>query len=463
MAESSSSGQGVPMPASSASTRANTAHTRNASVMSTASSVSNIRSIINGTTTTNNNTGKVATSGGDDDDRTCQWHRTHFEVKASVARIIKALLGEFFCTWIFLFAIFSSIVNLNRSGLISTSIINAGMLTAFAGIVVTATFGVISGAHFNPAVTFAAMLSCQIPLVLGCGYITMQCAASFVAVLCIMLIWNNPGGLVNSIVVQPASDVSYFHAFSAEVLYTFFYILIIFLAIWSVPVSPFFLSIRYPKRRGILGIGTGYGTPEENDAALASSSRQSPAIGSSGAYGSPAMQTLGSGRGGNSGDDQSVDGHSMVASMVVSDADSVRAATGDNMSTSIRALIKNYRSKSAYVPIIIGLSLAFLTLISSTTSGGAFNPARALGPAVIAWEWNAQWVYWVGDLLGSACAVGVYWVFFSRRVFIPEGQVDEDGELGIGPDTRARPGRAVVNFNNSQDGPVESSAVTTEQ
>jgi len=36
------------------------------------------------------------------------------------------------------------------------------------------------------------------------------------------------------------------------------------------------------------------------------------------------------------------------------------------------------------------------------------NPARAFGPAIIAWQLTAQYVYWVGPLIGGALA-GLLW------------------------------------------------------
>lgn len=52
----------------------------------------------------------------------------------------------------------------------------------------------------------------------------------------------------------------------------------------------------------------------------------------------------------------------------------------------------------------IGLVLLFDILVGGPLTGAAMNPARAFGPAVIAWEWVAQGVYWIGPLLGGAVA-----------------------------------------------------------
>ncbi len=52
----------------------------------------------------------------------------------------------------------------------------------------------------------------------------------------------------------------------------------------------------------------------------------------------------------------------------------------------------------------IGLVLLFDILVGGPLTGAAMNPARAFGPAVVAWDWVAQGVYWIGPLLGGAVA-----------------------------------------------------------
>lgn len=48
--------------------------------------------------------------------------------------------------------------------------------------------------------------------------------------------------------------------------------------------------------------------------------------------------------------------------------------------------------------------LTTLPQLSSSVSGGVFNPARVFGPALVGWKWTDQWVYWIGDLLGAVAA-----------------------------------------------------------
>ncbi|MCY7326917.1 MAG: aquaporin [Saprospiraceae bacterium] len=49
-------------------------------------------------------------------------------------------------------------------------------------------------------------------------------------------------------------------------------------------------------------------------------------------------------------------------------------------------------------------------------SGGAFNPAVALGISIGRMvSWDEIWVFLVGDLLGAAAAISVFQVIYGRQ------------------------------------------------
>ena len=50
-------------------------------------------------------------------------------------------------------------------------------------------------------------------------------------------------------------------------------------------------------------------------------------------------------------------------------------------------------------------------------TGGAMNPARALGPALAGNVWADHWIYWIGPLAGAAMAAFVYKGFYVGRLF----------------------------------------------
>jgi hypothetical protein len=58
-------------------------------------------------------------------------------------------------------------------------------------------------------------------------------------------------------------------------------------------------------------------------------------------------------------------------------------------------------------------------------AGGAFNPARVFGPALLNNEWNAHWVYWLADLTGAALAVGMrkLYMYFFENVHVTTAEV----------------------------------------
>jgi len=63
----------------------------------------------------------------------------------------------------------------------------------------------------------------------------------------------------------------------------------------------------------------------------------------------------------------------------------------------------------------IGLTLFIGVLIGGPLTGGALNPARAFGPALLSGQWISQGVYWVGPILGALVAA-----FLWEKVLLPK-------------------------------------------
>jgi MIP family channel proteins len=70
--------------------------------------------------------------------------------------------------------------------------------------------------------------------------------------------------------------------------------------------------------------------------------------------------------------------------------------------------------------LAIGLAVAADILIGGPLTGAAMNPARWLGPAVVAGAYADWYVWWVGPLLGAAVAALIYRLFLR-----PEHHVSE--------------------------------------
>ncbi len=58
--------------------------------------------------------------------------------------------------------------------------------------------------------------------------------------------------------------------------------------------------------------------------------------------------------------------------------------------------------------VLIGMTLTADILIAGPLTGGAANPARALGPAIASGIYQSLWAYWVGPIIGALLAGFVY-------------------------------------------------------
>ena len=66
-------------------------------------------------------------------------------------------------------------------------------------------------------------------------------------------------------------------------------------------------------------------------------------------------------------------------------------------------------------PLAIGFAVAVDHLIGVPVTGASMNPARSIGPALMAGAWDNHWLYWAGPLAGGAIAALVYETVFLRR------------------------------------------------
>lgn len=72
------------------------------------------------------------------------------------------------------------------------------------------------------------------------------------------------------------------------------------------------------------------------------------------------------------------------------------------------------RVPPAAAPLAVGFALAAGVFIGGPVTGGAVNPARALGPMFVSLEFTAMWVYVVGPVIGGVLAALVYDRFISK-------------------------------------------------
>ena len=75
------------------------------------------------------------------------------------------------------------------------------------------------------------------------------------------------------------------------------------------------------------------------------------------------------------------------------------------------AVAFNPRARQEWAPWVIGTTLGFAVMIFGPLTGGAFNPARWFGPALIGDAFNGfsdSWPYIFGPIVGALLAVAVY-------------------------------------------------------
>jgi aquaporin Z len=74
--------------------------------------------------------------------------------------------------------------------------------------------------------------------------------------------------------------------------------------------------------------------------------------------------------------------------------------------------------------LAIGLTITMGALMAGPLTGGAFNPARAFGPELVADYWKNAWVWYVGPLAGGALAAILYELLYLS------GRPYHDDEIG---------------------------------
>lgn len=82
--------------------------------------------------------------------------------------------------------------------------------------------------------------------------------------------------------------------------------------------------------------------------------------------------------------------------------------------TVIVATAADDRVSPVVAPFAIGFSLVVAVLIGGAITGGAVNPDRALGPALLSGSFSSLWVYLAGPLVGGVFGAVVYDRFVSR-------------------------------------------------
>ncbi|MFN2613177.1 MAG: MIP/aquaporin family protein [Solirubrobacterales bacterium] len=74
----------------------------------------------------------------------------------------------------------------------------------------------------------------------------------------------------------------------------------------------------------------------------------------------------------------------------------------------VLAVAINEKADREWAPLAIGTTLGLLIMVLGPLSGGAFNPARWFGPALVGNHFTDFWAYLVGPIAGALLAGGFY-------------------------------------------------------
>jgi aquaporin NIP len=74
----------------------------------------------------------------------------------------------------------------------------------------------------------------------------------------------------------------------------------------------------------------------------------------------------------------------------------------------IMSVATDERAPAGIAPIAVGATVFAGALVTGPLTGGSFNPARSLGPALAGGTWTAHWLYWLAPILGMIVAMHMY-------------------------------------------------------
>jgi aquaporin Z/aquaporin NIP len=74
----------------------------------------------------------------------------------------------------------------------------------------------------------------------------------------------------------------------------------------------------------------------------------------------------------------------------------------------VMAVATDSRVPRGIAAMAIGAALAVAIVISGPVSGAGVNPARAIGPMILAGQFSDWWAYLAAPLAGGAIAVALY-------------------------------------------------------
>jgi MIP family channel proteins len=113
-----------------------------------------------------------------------------------------------------------------------------------------------------------------------------------------------------------------------------------------------------------------------------------------------------------------------VPSLSLGRAFAVEAGYSALLAFVIMGVATDERTPAAVAPFAIGATVFAGALVTGPLTGGSFNPARSLGPAVAGGIWASHWLYWLAPIAGMVAAMHLYeWLRGDvRGAAVPKGE-----------------------------------------
>lgn len=97
-----------------------------------------------------------------------------------------------------------------------------------------------------------------------------------------------------------------------------------------------------------------------------------------------------------------------VPSVSVARAFLIEAGYSGLLAIAIMAVAVEPDAPPGVAPFALGATVFAGALVTGPLTGGSFNPARSLGPAVASGVWTSHWVYVLAPVVGMALAMRLY-------------------------------------------------------
>ncbi|XP_050309701.1 aquaporin-like isoform X2 [Anthonomus grandis grandis] len=90
---------------------------------------------------------------------------------------------------------------------------------------------------------------------------------------------------------------------------------------------------------------------------------------------------------------------------------------------------KRNEQKQDSTPARFGFIVAAISMVAGPITGASMNTARSFAPAVLASDYQDQWIYWIGPNLGAILGCGLYSFLFAYEEENPEAEQTELEEI----------------------------------